>query len=112
VINRMDSKTRKLKPGSEHIGVAVEPIIDLPVFDALQAQLKERNPCVAPPRVVTGPILRTGIATCASCWGGMTLSSGKSGLYRDYVCAPSSTGWKSMIRKSSFTGERPCWSAL
>ena len=40
-----------------------------------------------PPRVVTGPILLTGIATCASCGGGMTLRTGKSGRYRYYTCA-------------------------
>jgi site-specific DNA recombinase len=40
-----------------------------------------------PPRVVTGPILLTGIATCASCSGGMTLRTGKSGRYRYYICA-------------------------
>jgi site-specific DNA recombinase len=39
-----------------------------------------------PPRVVTGPILLTGIATCASC-GGMTLRTGKSDRYRYYTCA-------------------------
>ena len=42
---------------------------------------------VRPPRVVTGPILLTGIATCASCSGGMTLRTGKSGRYRHYACA-------------------------
>lgn len=87
VFNRMDSKTRKLKPASEHIIVPVDPIIDPAVFDALQAQMKERNPKVLPPRVVTGPILLTGIATCASCGGGMTIRTGKSGRYRYYVCA-------------------------
>jgi hypothetical protein len=29
----------------------------------VQVQLKARNPKVAPPRVVTGPILLTGLAT-------------------------------------------------
>ncbi|MFC3071603.1 recombinase family protein [Shinella pollutisoli] len=87
VFNRMDSKTRKPKPVSEHIIVPVDPIIDPAVFDALQAQMRERNPKVLPPRVVTGPILLTGIATCASCGGGMTIRTGKSGRYRYYVCA-------------------------
>lgn len=39
------------------------------------------------PRVVTGPILLTDIATCATCGGGMTLRTGKSGKYRYYTCA-------------------------
>lgn len=87
VFNRMDSKTRKAKPASEHIVVDVAPIIEPAIFDALQAQLKARNPKVTAPRVVTGPILLTGVATCATCGGGMTLRTGKSGRYRYYVCA-------------------------
>lgn len=87
VFNRMDSKTRKAKPASDHIVVACDPIIDPARFDALQAQLKDRNPRITAPRVVTGPILLTGIATCAGCGGGMTLRTGKSGRYRYYVCA-------------------------
>jgi site-specific DNA recombinase len=37
-------------------------------------------------RVVTGPILRTGIATCASC-GGVTLRTDKTGCHRHYACS-------------------------
>ncbi len=87
VFNRTDSKTRQVKPVSEHIVVRVDPIIDPAAFDALQAQLKARNPKVTAPRVVTGPILLTGLATCATCGGGLTLRTGKSGRYRYYVCA-------------------------
>lgn len=85
--NCNDSKTRERKPEGEHIVVAVDPIIDAATFDAVQAQLKSRNPKATPPRTVTGPILLTGLATCASCKGGMTLRTGKSGRYRYYVCA-------------------------
>lgn len=67
--------------------MAVPAIIDAAVFDAVQAQLRARNPKVLPPRVVTGPILLTGLATCASCRGGMTLRTGKYGRYRYYTCA-------------------------
>jgi hypothetical protein len=88
--NRMDSKTGKAKPASEHIIVPVDPIIDPAVFDAVQGQLKARNPRVTPPRVVAGPILLTGIATCATCGGSMTLRTGKSGRYSYYVCAAAS----------------------
>ena len=44
---------------------------------------------VTPPRVVTGPILLTGLAVCASCGGGMTLRAGTShwgDVYRYYSC--------------------------
>jgi site-specific DNA recombinase len=69
VFNRKDSKTRKEKPVSEHIIVACDPIIDPARFDALQRQLKSRNPKAMPPRVVTGPILLTGIATAPAVAG-------------------------------------------
>src|SRR5690606_14160820 len=70
-------KTREASPESEQIVVPVDPIIDAKTFDAVQAQLKARNPKSTAPRTVTGPILLTGLATCASCGGGMTLRTGK-----------------------------------
>jgi site-specific DNA recombinase len=54
---------------ADHIAVPVEPIIDAATFDAVQVALRAKNPKAMPPRVVTGPILLTGIATCASCGG-------------------------------------------
>lgn len=85
--NRRVWKTKEAKPESDQIVVPVDPIIDAATFDAVQAMLKAKNPKVTPPRMVTGPILLTGIATCASCGGGMTLRTGKSGRYRYYTCA-------------------------
>jgi site-specific DNA recombinase len=85
--NRKVWKTREAKPEAEQIAVAVDPIIDAATFDSVQALLKSKNPRATPPRVVTGPILLTGLATCASCSGGMTLRTGKSGRYRYYTCA-------------------------
>jgi site-specific DNA recombinase len=85
--NRKVWKTREAKPEADQIGVAVDPIIDAATFDAVQSMFKAKNPRVLPPRVVTGPILLTGLATCASCDGGMTLRTGKSGRYRYYTCA-------------------------
>ena len=85
--NRKLWKTGQAKPEADHVPVAVDPIIDAATFDAVQSQLKSRNPKVLPPRVVTGPILLTGIATCASCGGGMTLRTGKTGRYRYYTCS-------------------------
>ena len=54
----------------------------------MQALLKSRNPRINPPRVVTGPILLTGLAVCASCGGGMTLrGTSRTGVvYRYYSC--------------------------
>ena len=65
--NRKGAKSGTEKPGDEQVAVGVEPIIDPAVFDGVQSMLKARNPRVTPPRVVSGPILLTGLATCADC---------------------------------------------
>lgn len=96
--NRTDWKTKALKPEAEHVSVAVDPIIDALAFDAVQTALRARNPRAMPPRVVTGPILLTGIATCASCGGGMTLRTGKYGKYRYYACAAAAQKGKSACK--------------
>lgn len=81
--------------------MAVDAIIDVVTFDAVQAGLRARNPKVTAPRVVSGPILLTGIATCASCGGGMTLRTGKSGRYRYYTCATCAQRGKSACKGRS-----------
>lgn len=99
--NQVAAKTKTAKPEAEHVVVPVEPIIAPAMFDAVQASLRSRNPRVTPPRVVTGPILLTGIATCASCGGGMTLRTGKSGRYRYYTCATCAQRGKSACKGRS-----------
>jgi hypothetical protein len=79
-----------MKPQSEIIAASVPPIIDPAVFAAVQARLRENNARVTPPRIVTGPVLLTGIAVCASCSGAMTLRTGTSctgRMYRYYTCS-------------------------
>ena len=71
------------------------------MFDAVQTMLRAKNPRVLPPRVVTGPILLTGIATCASCRGGMTLRTGKTGRYRYYTCSTCARQGKSACKGRS-----------
>lgn len=99
--NRKVWKTKETKPEADQIGVAVEPIIDAETFDTVQAMLRAKNPKVTPPRVVTGPILLTGIATCADCNGGMTLRTGKYGRYRYYTCASFAQKGKSACKGRS-----------
>jgi site-specific DNA recombinase len=79
-------KTKALKPADQVIAVPVPPLIDRETFDAVQAQLKSRNPKVAPPQVVGGPTMLTGICFCV-CGGAMTIRTGKSGRYRYYTCS-------------------------
>ncbi|MEW9614417.1 recombinase family protein [Shinella sp. S4-D37] len=99
--NRKVWKTKEDKPESEQIAIAIDAIIDAQTFDKVQAQLKKRNPKNTPPRTVTGPILLTGLATCASCGGGMTLRTGKYGKYRYYTCATCAQKGKSACKGRS-----------
>lgn len=104
--NRKVWKTREDKPESEIITIDVPAIIEPARFDAVQKRLKSRNPKVTPPRVVTGPILLTGLASCASCGGGMTLRTGKSGRYRYYTCATCAQKGKSACKGRSIPMDR------
>jgi site-specific DNA recombinase len=60
--NRAETKTKRKKDPSEHIIVDVPTIIPQDEFDHAQKLLQVRNPCVSPPRVITDPILLTGLA--------------------------------------------------
>lgn len=99
--NRKVWKTRETKPEKDQIAIEVDAIIDPATFDAVQSALKSRNPKVTAPRVVSGPILLTGLATCATCGGGMTLRTGKSGRYRYYTCATCAQRGKSACKGRS-----------
>jgi DNA invertase Pin-like site-specific DNA recombinase len=85
--NQVDSRSRKVKDRAEWIPSQVPAIIDLATQEQVRTALAKRNPKKTPPRIVSGPTLLTGLARCASCGGGMTLRTGKSGRYRYYVCA-------------------------
>lgn len=90
IFNRGEWKTRRKKPVSEHIVIPVPAIIDLSEFEAVQAALVQRSPRVTPPRVVTGPILLTGLVFCSHCGGAMTLRTGTSRngtVHRYYSCS-------------------------
>lgn len=86
IFNRRDSKTLVEKPEAEHVPIEVPAIIDRAEFEAVAATLKAHNPRNTPARVVTGPILLTGLATCATCSGPMTMRTGtsKSGRVHTY----------------------------
>ncbi|WP_091682631.1 recombinase family protein [Methylobacterium sp. 275MFSha3.1] len=101
VFNRRDSKTLLEKPKSEQISIAVPAIIDHATFETVAKTLQARDPRVTAPRVVTGPILLTGLATCATCGGAMTLRTGtsRSGeVHRYYSCSTSGRMGKSACR--------------
>ena len=88
--NKRNAKTRQAKPETEIVPVSVPAIIDQKTFDKVQKTLQAKNPQGNPPRAVTGPILLTGLAHCASCGGAMTLRTGTSktgNVYRYYTCS-------------------------
>lgn len=87
--NRRCSRTLRQKPADQHIHGAVEPIVDGTLFEWVQQALPTRSPKVVAPRVVTGPILLTGLASC-SCGAAMTLRTGTGGkgkVYQYYTCS-------------------------
>ncbi|MBF0270441.1 MAG: recombinase family protein, partial [Alphaproteobacteria bacterium] len=85
--NKKHWKTKASKPKAEWEPFSVPIIITEEDFNRIQASLKQKNPRVTPPRVITGPTLLTGLLKCASCGGGMTISTGKSGQYAYYACS-------------------------
>ena len=90
VFNRTCARDGRAKPVKDHIIVDVPKIISEADFAAVTATLKSRNPKVTPPRIVTGPVLLTGMTFCATCDGAMTLRTGtsKSGkVHKYYSCS-------------------------
>jgi site-specific DNA recombinase len=107
--NQREAKTGRAKPENEVIEVAVPAIVERQVFDKVQTSLAARDPRVLPPRVVTGPILLTGLAHCASCGGAMTLRTGtsKSGrVYRYYTCSTAARVGKTGCKGRSIAMDR------
>jgi site-specific DNA recombinase len=107
--NQREAKTGRAKPAGEIIEVAVPAIIEQLVFDKVQGSLKARDPRILPPRVVTGPILLTGLAHCATCGGAMTLRTGtsKSGkVHRYYSCSTAARIGKTGCKGRSIAMDR------
>ncbi len=88
--NRTEARSRKEKKETDIIYADVPAILDTAMFEKVQRLLKERNPRVTAPRFVTGPILLSGLAVCATCDGAMSLRTGTShrgNVYRYYTCS-------------------------
>lgn len=84
--NRTNAKTRRQRDRGEWIAVTTPIIIDPSTFKEVQRRLDARRPSRVPPRVVTSPVLLTGLAHCATCGGSMRLTYGKYARYRYYSC--------------------------
>ena len=107
--NRQEARSGKKKSESEWVTTDVPAVIEPPVFDRVQEMLKARNPKVTPPRTITGPILLTGLATCATCAGGMSLRTGtsRSGrVHRYYSCSSNARMGKTACKGRSIRMDR------
>ena len=94
------SRTGKRHDPANIVEIDIPSIVPLDQFEQVQARLSRNNPKVTPPRVVNGPTLLTGLATCATCGFGMTLSGTKrrDRHYRYYSCAGCKLGGKSVCK--------------
>ena len=72
---------------NDAVTVPVPAIIPDDVFQAVGKTLSDRNPKALPPRLVTGPILLSGLVKCPNCGGGLTTTTGKGGRYKYYSCS-------------------------
>lgn len=107
--NRVEYKTGRIKPSEEHVFCDVPSIIDETTYERVQSRLKARNPRVAAPRAVSGPILLTGLAVCATCGGGMTLRTGTSrsgDVHRYYTCTTQARAGKCACKGRSIRMDR------
>jgi site-specific DNA recombinase len=107
--NRLDTRKRCVKDETEQVRTEVPAIIPQAEFARIQTLLGARNPRVAAPRAVTGPILLTGLAFCASCAGAMTLRTGTSRtgiVYRYYACSTCGRKGKTACKGRSIRMDR------
>ncbi len=89
--NMRDSRNSTLRPESEWVQTAIDPIVDDATFDAVRRLREQRDPKTpggsANYRKMLGPTLLGGRLRCACCGTAMKLITGKGGRYRYYRCA-------------------------
>jgi len=92
--NKTCIRTRKTKAPSEWVEFETPAIIPPATFALVQERLCARQPKKQNPRLISSPVLLTGIAICSKCGGRMMLRTGKHGRYRYYTCAGQATKGK------------------
>jgi site-specific DNA recombinase len=75
----------------EPIPIPIPVLIPQDLFDRVQTKLDRNNPQRTPPRVVSSPVLLSGLARCAECGASMTRTATARGhrQYSYYTCAGS-----------------------
>lgn len=62
--------------------MAIDPIINAEIFERVRQRREGCRPSAVPPRLVSSPILLTGLLKCGHCGAGVTFVTGKGGRYR------------------------------
>mgnify|MGYP002630488035 CR=1 FL=1 len=99
--NQRKAGNGDLKDPSEWVEMDVPAIIDPDAYDAVKKMRESRRPANTSPRITNGAMLLTQIAKCPHCGGGMSLRTGKGGLYRYYACSTAATKGKTACRGRS-----------
>jgi site-specific DNA recombinase len=97
---KRNSRTGQLHDPSLVVEVPVPPIVPMDLFERAQARLAINNPKVTPPRVVNGPTLLAGLATCATCGASMTRTgtTRRHKSYSYYSCSGCQRKGKSVCK--------------
>ena len=90
---RVETRTGRMRPESEHVPMAVTPIVSVETFKAAQQRRRERDPVARDSRVQAAPTqMLGGILQCGRCGQPLQLETsgkprpGKQGAYRYYNC--------------------------
>ncbi|MFA4995508.1 MAG: recombinase family protein [Bdellovibrionales bacterium] len=87
VFNKLDSKTRQIKPESERVKIPVPGIISQDIFDKATKLRGAYTPKMCAPRRETSPNLLTGLLRCDCCGATMVMITAKNNRYRYYKCS-------------------------
>ncbi len=84
-----NSRTGERNDPDKVVKIPLPPLISRDTFDRIKAKLAGNNPRTTPPRVVNGPSLLVGLATCTTCGAGMTRTgtTRRDRRYSYYSCA-------------------------
>ena len=95
-----NSRTGERHDPASIVEIEIPAILPLDLFEQVQARLAQNNPKVTPPRIVNGPTLLTGLASCATCGFGMTRSgtTRRGRRYSYYSCAGCKLKGKSVCK--------------
>jgi len=99
-MDAVTSRSGGLHDPATIVEIEIPPFIPLGLTEKVRAKLARNNPKVTPPRIVNGPTLLTGLATCAACGAGMTRTGTRrrNRSYSYYSCAGSHQKGKSVCQ--------------